>query len=114
MALMRTYESAEKAQAVAKKAFWLAYQASVPMGMGFLHFREDAKEQDIVDSMVRPREDGIELYGDYVLGRMMKTGFRTKGNQLIYGDEARSDYQSWAVKYGTYGNLVDAAEKEVV
>lgn len=95
-----------------KRALWLAFQASRPMGMGFLHTATAAQLNE--DSLYAPfADDGPEIRTDYVAGRMMKTTFRVSedGRLTIHPEEPRHDYQSWAVQYPHAQNLINAVEE---
>lgn len=114
----RTYSSNEEALNVAKEAMWLAYQASAPMGLGFLHERGGESREDVIRATFRPQSDfakkndwPIEGSADYCHGRMMKIILKCKDGTLTCNDTPRYDYQSWAGKYPTYAALIDAAEK---
>jgi hypothetical protein len=105
-----TFDTPEQAEEVKKRALLLAYRASAPMGLGFLHYKPNNAEDEkaLLDS-VRPGD----LHADYVSGRMVKLYIRQKGNTLTVADYApRSDYQSWAGTYPTYTALIEAARKE--
>lgn len=104
----RTYSSEEEAVNVAKEAMWLAYQASRPAGLGFLH-EKGGESRETVISETFPN-DATSGYADYCHGRMMKTSLHVKGEVLSCNDEPHHDYQSWAGKYQTYAALIDAAE----
>lgn len=95
---------------VAKKAIWLAYQASVPMGMGFLQVRDDMTEQSVWDAIYR---EGGHLYVDYCFGRMMKTNIDYTASEVKGDDRASPSYQSWATCYQSYDELFKAAIKEL-
>lgn len=116
---MRFLVQGVKPVEVAKQYFWLAWQAcGSPMGMGFLQNRPTATIDDVWNNVntngdyayndTKPNEP----YGDYVFGRMMKTGLRIDGDIIqVRDDEPRCDYQSWCGKYATYGELLEAAAK---
>lgn len=104
-------------EAVAKRAFFLAYQASQAMGMGHLRSRDGVTEDAVWDN-ARTRGDypttgdpkPNTAYGDYVFGRMMKLGIKWDATSVTVSDsEPRSDYQSWCGKYPTYYHLISAA-----
>ena len=108
----RTYANQQEAMEVAKEAMWLAYQASVPMGLGFFHVTDKLTKDDIVKETFRDESGG---YADYCHGRMMKTHFGIHGPVLSCNDDASGDYQSWARRYNnSYSALVDAAEKTIL
>lgn len=95
-----------------KRALWLAFQASSPMGMGFLHAATaDKQTEDSLFEQVQPNEG--KVYTDYVCGRMMKTDFRVDadGKLTIRPEEPRTDYQSWGATYRTATALIAAVEK---
>lgn len=107
-----------KAKLTEQQVFQLAanaINASVPMGLGFLH----AKPEDYTASMI---EESTNLerfvdYGvnfDYYDGRMVKLQIRrvAEGEYDIQPDEPRSDYQSWATKYPTSQDLINSVIEE--
>lgn len=105
-------------QAVAKRMFWLAWQAcGGPLGMGVLQDNPGADEaavwtnvQDRGDYPMKLGDKPGHAYGDYVFGRMMKLG-------VDYGDgfvglpesKPHPEYQAWCRKYSDYKSLFDAA-----
>lgn len=107
------------------RMLWLAYQAAIPMGMGYLQARDDKSEADVIANVidagdypnamepgVRPDQKGgsVNVSADYVFGRMMKLRFKAGDNWVELPDhEPRHDYQSWCGKYPTYAALFDAA-----
>jgi hypothetical protein len=92
-----------------------AVNASIPVGMGFLHFvagehfkPEDFKilSQGWVESNGEPR--GISL--DYVQGRMVKLSMREVSPGLWQtNDTISADYESWICKYPTVAALLASA-----
>src|SRR5690349_16988974 len=60
-----------------RRALWLAFQASSPMGMGFLHSAQAAQitEATIFDYAGVDEPEPRYIGTDYLSGRMMKTGF---------------------------------------
>jgi hypothetical protein len=77
-----------------------AINASLPMGMGFLHYQSG--NNFTVDDI----EDG-ELYFDYVQGRMVKLSIHDLGeDEYEIADNPTSDYQSWCRTYPTTEALV--------
>jgi hypothetical protein len=100
---------------VAKRAFWLAFQASRAQGMGHLHAEaaKAATEDDVWRVVMTDEWTGKSRdfpYGDYVFGRMMKTRLQWTSDEIQTPEsEPRFDYQSWCGRYGGYGELVDAA-----
>ena len=126
--------SSVPAEAVARRAFYLAYQAcGGPMGMGIFQARSDVTEDHVWQNVCTnadytfspvPNKDitegaapdtDVDVYGDYVFGRMMKLGIRynTAQGTIKIRDDAtetpRRACQAWALKYPTYRSLVDAA-----
>ena len=110
-------------EAVAKRAFFLAYEAcGGARGMGLLQAVQGAAEDDVwrnvrsagdygagAEKLMRASEPG-RAYGDYVFGRMMKLSIEFDGQAVTVRDDVpRSDYQSWCRKYRTYAELVRAA-----
>lgn len=91
-----------------KRAIWLAFQASPPMGMGFLHTASANAQTE--ESLTEGVTD--KAYFDYAHGRMMKTEFSLKdGRVCIHPETPRSDYQSWGNTYSSAAALLDAVEK---
>lgn len=83
-----------------------AVNASKPMGLGLLRYREG---RVFAASDLAGDVDEVGLYLDYVQGRMVKLGlFRATVEDdrwLLPDSEPRSDYQSWVVRYPTYRAL---------
>lgn len=80
-----------------------AINASIPMGLGGLHFQPGDIDPKVFESDV---ESG-DVYADYYQGRMVKLGFRREGDDWISHIETpRNDYQSWASKYPTMTDLL--------
>lgn len=105
------FSSPEEAERVKAKALLLAYQASIPMGMGFLHYKENAeKDAEMLAEYITPGED---LYADYVVGRMVKLTIRQPEPDMLDIRDAppHPEYQSWVVKYPTYEALIEAARQ---
>lgn len=100
---------------VAKRATWLAYEASEPVGMGFLQYRTDLTEDTLWDALEIDvtTKDGVVtngVYIDYGYGRMMKYGITfTLSEVKGRGVTVSPDYQSWCKKYPTYDALIEAA-----
>lgn len=106
-------------EAVAKRAFFLAFQAcGGPTGMGVLQDNPGATEDDVwknvlnsgdyVGEYMTPKTG--EPYGDYVFGRMMKLGLTFTADTVSCVERApRIDYQGWCRKYPSYEALVQAA-----
>ena len=111
------------AEAVAKEALWLAWQAcGSPAGMGWLQNRPDATREDVWANAVSSGDYPLRLadgtpnrvYADYVFGRMMKLPLELgEGFVAVPDSEPRADYQSWCRKYPTYAALVAAADAAV-
>lgn len=96
-------------EVVAKRAFFLAYQASHVVGMGFLQAEQGVTEAEIT-SHVRDNK----LYGDYVFGRMMKLRLEWNHEAVIVPDSVpHPEYQSWCSVYPTYASLIDAATRSL-
>lgn len=98
-----------------RRALWLAFQASSPMGMGFPHagIASKATEATIFDHVGVDKKGPRQIYTDYVSGRMMKTQFKVdeEGKLTISPEDPRSDYQSWCGTYPTGTSLIQAVEK---
>ena len=91
-----------------------AFDASVPMGMGFLHYDpKGVPLEHFQEGMKEHTDPRINL--DYVQGRMVKLSLRkdSEGQENVWElpDTApRLDYQSWASKYPTYRDLALSVE----
>jgi hypothetical protein len=97
-----------------RRALWLAFQVSRPMGMGFLHSEAASKqtEESLYKAVNPANEDSF--YADYVFGRMMKTRFSFEDGVLkINPENPQHDYQSWCGKYMTAADLVKATEESL-
>ena len=94
-----------------KQIFCNAINASIPVGMGFLHFKpEDVKPEEI--EMYTIGED-LRFDADYFQGRMVKLSISQTDNEGEWKitkpiDEPTQDYQSWATKYPTKEALVNS------
>lgn len=82
----------------------LAILASIPMGMGILHYDRDLKSADIEIAV-----NTSGLYIDYYQGRMVKFNGHKSADGWSFSDEIRDDYQSWKCRYPSYQSLFDAA-----
>ncbi len=84
------------------------------MGMGFLHAssaNQQTEESLIADAEPKESHDGsLVIWTDYVCGRMIKTKFKVDkdGNLEISPEAPRHDYQSWAGKYSSASELIEA------
>lgn len=98
---------------VAKRILFLAYQASRVVGMGVIHAKDDALEQEVWEQCVNNRWSGHrpgQISADYVFGRMMKLSVLwSESGVTIPHDEPRPDYQSWCTTYRTAADLIAAA-----
>ena len=106
------------AEAVAKRAFWLAWKAcGGSFGMGIFQDRPTATEEDVWRNVMQSGDyagftgsEKGDAYGDYVFGRMMKLNIRYGADWVDIPDsKAERDYQSWSRKYPTYEALMSAA-----
>ncbi len=92
-----------------KQMMALATNASAPAGLGHLH---------ATNKVFKPED--FEIVGgfcilDYVQGRMVKfSAHRVNGDIWAASEHVRPDYQSWAWKYPSYGQLARAAGGELV
>lgn len=110
----------DKVIPVAKRIFWLAYQASKNLGMGFLQAKKDATEEDVWGNICvqgdYPSMGHIppgRWHADYVFGRMMKITIEHDGTTLKLSDNVPNiEYQSWCREYHTYLALVNKALDE--
>ena len=88
----------------------LAILASRPVGMGFLGFNSNLKEEDITDLKL---ETGWSsgLYIDYYQGRMVKFASNKVENGYAFPNGISPEYQSWISTYPSYLALFEAACK---
>lgn len=110
-----------------KKMAVLAINASSPMGMGFLHFKN--KEYTMADLENYLKDTGIfggnavgknpkngvtEIQLDYVEGRMCKFHAKKDSDTAweVWPDQLQYDYQSWKGVYPTWEKLKEAATKK--
>ena len=109
-------------EAVAKRAFWLAWKAcGGTEGMGFLQNNPAAGEEDVwnnarvgADYAGKREPKTGEVYGDYVFGRMMKLTLKWNETGIEFRDAVPTrDYQAWCRKYPTYQALIEAAIAEL-
>jgi hypothetical protein len=111
----------EKQNKVLKTALWMAYNSSVPMGMGFWQAtttKQKTEEPlwDICKEMVETRKGSAILYTDYVFGRMVKTTFSvTADGELTIngGEEPKLDYQSWCADFPSNKDFVNAVYERI-
>lgn len=90
----------------------LACNASVPAGVGFIHynFKHKASGPVMIEFMTKR-----EAYIDYWNGRMVKFyGQKVAENQWQFSDKVNIEYQSWANKYPSYQALFDALDQNEV
>ncbi len=108
---MTTETTVSKNETLARRIFWLAYEASIPMGLGVLHYT-DKETEDTVWKHASKRDGFVS--GDYIFGRMMKIGITWDNEKLnVTPSRLSPDYQSWCARYPTVGALVTAAEKSL-
>ena len=114
----KTLKNKKEATNVAKRMFWLAYNASEILGMGMMSAVADATEDDVYKQVsgqdshdyISKQGSSEKLNGDYVFGRMMKLTISVDGKTLLWGnDNTDISYQSWAKKYPTKTELFEAA-----
>lgn len=99
-------------EALAKRMFFLAYEASRVVGMGFLQARQNVTEDQVFGALWKQshRELPINYCGDYIFGRMVKLNIEVWEDFIdIPDDNPRMDYQSWAFLYATYQDLATEA-----
>jgi hypothetical protein len=105
-----------------KKAAALAINMSTPLGMGFMHYRpKDYKPEEIDLTFDQFGNKFGKTAGsvciDYYEGRMVKLYITGLGADIWEIPEGlgppRPNYQSWAVKYPTYADLLKAAGIEI-
>lgn len=109
----------DKVQEVVKQFFWIAYCAcGGTSGLGFLKERSGVTPEQVLQNVMSDGDypgggfltNPKHPYGDYVFGRMMKTGIKIEGDILeIRDDKPRRDYQGWCRVYDSYEALLKAA-----
>lgn len=94
-----------------------AANASLPMGMGFIHFKADSvfKLTDFRFSH-RGSADTPVVHVDYHEGRMVKLLVEGKGDGvwLTHGGDADPEYQSWSGTYPSFQSLVESVGAEIL
>lgn len=99
-----------------RKMAALAVNASVPAGMGFMHFKPTEYKPEEIDlnfdqfgHKFGKKEGSVNL--DYYEGRMVKLTITNVGaDRWRVSDNApHPEYQSWAKTYPTYQELAKAA-----
>lgn len=106
-----------------KRAMFLAWEAcGGPIGMGQLQDKPFAKEDEVWNNVktagdypgnFRGSRDG-DVYGDYVFGRMMKTGMKYNDAYVtISKEKASGNYQAWARKFEDQPALIKAAAASI-
>lgn len=116
---MKVTIPANAVQDVVKQYFWLAWLAcGNSFGMGMLQNRPGATIEDVWKNVLTKgdypggfgRDNPNRPYGDYVFGRMMKTGLEIEGNTIKIRDDVPSpSYNAWCRVYPTHEALLDAA-----
>jgi hypothetical protein len=124
------------AEDVVKRAMFIGYNAcGGTSGMGIFQALNNATEDQVWNNIItkgdypggnsipgaegkKRRGDKIEVYGDYVFGRMMKTSFafNTQTGEIEISDSVpRRDYQGWSSNknYKTYESLIREAAKQL-
>jgi len=89
---------------IAEEMVWLAFQASSPMGLGFMHTKIAAAATK--EEVVKAAKWNDVYCIDYLFGRMVKLNIKLGHKDVIFPQaKPRSDYQSWCNKYPTYEDL---------
>lgn len=88
-----------------RKAMRLAIEASIPMGMGRLHFDPN----QLIDDKDLPISQ-LGAFVDYFGGRMVKfrCGQEEPGTWRV-NEPPNIEYQSWMAHYPTYRDLLETA-----
>lgn len=100
----------------AKRLFYNLWLVSSVAGMGVFQDRGVVPQEVVIERAIndteysgtRPLPNG-KLYGDYIFGRMMKTGFEWNEKEISIPDsyqKPRLNYQSWARQYPTIEKAV--------
>lgn len=88
----------------------LAVNASVPMGLGWLHA---TSEEFTPEQFSKAVVGNSGCFLDYVQGRMVKLRmWRRAAGQWEIPDSLRLEYESWGSTYPTYAALAKAAGVE--
>lgn len=98
-------------EALAKRMFFLAYEASQVVGMGILQARNKVTEDQVFGSLwKRSYRELPNYYGDYIFGRMVKLNIEVGKDFIVVDDgNPRTAYQSWAFLYPAYQDLATEA-----
>lgn len=85
-----------------------AINASVPVGMGFLHYE---KKNYTVAEFLQIAPVAVLTNVDYFRGRMVKLWFKNLGEGVFQlpAENPDLEYQSWASRYPTYQSLLASA-----
>ena len=88
-----------------------AVNASLPMGMGHLHY-EISRHFKATEFSLSETDD---MHLDYVGGRMVKLNIWRKGIEEweVRDTKPTPDYQSWCRKYPTYDALLESVGAKV-
>lgn len=111
---------------VAKEMFWIAWNNSSVFGAGIYQDNPLATKEDVWNNILNSgdypgklnsnQSDKMDLYADYVFGRMMKMRILidNKKKSLSYPDpeDLSPSYQSWSQKY-SYFELLNEAMKKI-
>lgn len=107
-----------------KRAMYMAWTAcGGPAGMGFLQDRGAQTEDQVWEAMYNKtdypcafdKNQPGKVYADYVLGRMMKVGFKWEGDtvEITGSSQWRRDYQAFCVHFPTARDLLNAAAESL-
>jgi len=107
--------------ALIKRIFWLAYNASEVYGMGHLQKVDNATEDAVWDNIKCSGDYPINRNGpgewtaDYVFGKMMKLRVEYDDNNEIFVAPGKPNlsYNSWGIKYKSADELVEAAKRSL-
>jgi hypothetical protein len=116
---MKVDTSPHSGETVAKRMFWLAWQATGgPVGLGWLQHKANATEDDVWQNVCNAEDYPYKVtndrpgmaHGDYVFGRMLKLIVKYDDSSVEVRDQTpRADYQAWCRTYSTYETLAQAA-----
>lgn len=112
--------------ALVKRMMFLAWKAcGGTFGLGWLQDKGPNQTEDQVWEAMYNRKDYPggnalspnnpgKVYADYVMGRMMKVGFKWTTDSVELNDSTpRRDYQAWCKVYPTYLDLLKAAATDL-
>ena len=91
----------------------LAYNTSIPMGMGIYQFVPGDMSIQEAKNLFGPMEKSGHIHLDYIKGRMVKLYMNRNrdGSWSFLPENLSPDYQSWSKKFPSFKDLVDEAKQ---